>query len=60
MLTDDYINSTSEILKTNDGGNTWNVINSMNWLNIDLWNKKDKIQFVNNLQGFAITGTGVL
>lgn len=60
MLTDDYINSTSEILKTNDGGNTWNVINSMNWQNIDLWNKKDKIQFVNNLQGFAITGTGVL
>lgn len=60
ILTSDYINSTNEILKTTDGGTTWNIVNTANFQNINVWEKKDKIQFVNNLQGFAIVGTGVL
>lgn len=60
MITNDNINSTTEILKTTDGGTTWTIVNTTNWQNVTVWGKKDKIQFVNNLQGFAIVGTGVL
>lgn len=60
MQTNDYINSSVEILKTTDGGNSWVITNTTNLQNVSVWEKKDKIQFVNNLQGFAIVGTGIL
>lgn len=61
ILTTDHDETTiSEILKTTDGGTTWTLVNSTDLQNVNVWEKKDKIQFVNDLQGFAIVGTGVL
>ncbi|HLV46293.1 MAG TPA: YCF48-related protein [Flavobacterium sp.] len=59
-LTTDHETTVSEILKTTDGGNTWTVVNSADLQNVTVWEKKDKIQFVNNSQGFAIVGKGIL
>lgn len=60
VQTGNHTTGTIEILKTTDGGASWNITNVTNWQNINIWNKKDKIQFVNNLQGFAIVGEGTL
>lgn len=53
-------NGTVDILKTGDGGNSWKVVDQTNWQNMQIWDKKDRIQFVDNLNGFAIVAKGIL
>lgn len=60
MITDNDATGTIEFLKTTDGGTTWSVAGTTDWENISTWEKKDKIQFLNHLEGFAIVGTGIL
>lgn len=50
----------SQILKTMDGGESWELVNSENWHGVNLWYQVDKIQFVNANTGFAIGMKGVL
>lgn len=57
-----YIDQTTlifEILKTSDGGISWDIVNTFSQ-DIEIWEVLDKIQFVNNSQGFAIVGQGTL